>query len=193
MPRQFSEDRLVIASHNPGKVREIGDLVAPFGIQVVSAGELDLPEPEETGDTFRANAELKALAAAQASGSPALADDSGLVVAALDGAPGIYSSRWAGPHKDFAVAMTRVEEALAGKEDRRAHFTCALSLAWPDGHVETFRRLCPWQNWCGRRRVTGASDTIPVFRADGHSTSHLPKWRPRTNMRSAIGRMHSGS
>ena len=137
--RRFAGRRLVIASHNAGKVREIGALLAPFGVETVSAGALGLPEPEETGDSFEANAELKALAAAQASALPALADDSGLVVNALGGQPGIYSARWAGPAKDFAAAMRLVEDGLAGKDDRRAHFVAVLSLAWPDGHVESFR------------------------------------------------------
>jgi XTP/dITP diphosphohydrolase len=137
--RRFDGRELVLASHNPGKVREIAELMRPFAVRVVSAGALGLPEPEETGTTFEANAELKASAAARASGLPALADDSGLCVVALDGAPGIYSARWAGPGKDFAVAMRKVEERLGGKSDRRAFFVAALSLAWPDGHVETFR------------------------------------------------------
>lgn len=134
----FNEDKLVIASHNPGKVREIADLLRPFGVDVVSAGDLDLPEPEETEDTFIGNALLKANAAAKASGLPALADDSGLAVNALDGAPGIYSARWAGPDKDFMVAMKLVEELMRGTEDRAAKFVCALALAWPDGHTEVF-------------------------------------------------------
>jgi XTP/dITP diphosphohydrolase len=137
--RRFTDKKLVIASHNPGKVREIGELMAPFGVTVVSAGELGLREPEETGTTFEANAELKALAAARAANLPALADDSGLAVHALSGDPGIYSARWAGPSKDFAIAMRKVEEALRGKADRRAYFVAALTLAWPDGHSETFR------------------------------------------------------
>ena len=136
-------DRLVVASHNPGKVREIRDLLAPFGVDAVSAAELDLPEPEETGKTFIANAELKAKAAAELSGLPALADDSGLEVAALGGAPGIYSARWAGEGKDFLVAMSRVEKELAEKgaaeEDARgANFTCALALASPNSACDTF-------------------------------------------------------
>jgi len=138
MTRRFTGDRLVIASHNPGKVTEIAALVRPFGVAVVSAGDLGLDEPEETGQTFTENAVLKARAAATASGSPALADDSGLVVPALGGDPGIYSARWAGPAKDFAAAMQKVEAALAEKDDRRAHFTCALAIAWPDGHAEVF-------------------------------------------------------
>ncbi len=136
-------DRLVVASHNPGKVREIRDLLAPYNIETISAADLALPEPEETGTSFAANAELKALASATASGLPALADDSGLEVEALGGAPGIYSARWAGESKDFAVAMERVERELAEKgarspQDRRANFICALTLALPDGRCDTF-------------------------------------------------------
>ncbi len=138
MARRFTGDRLVIASHNDGKVREIGDLLRPFAVDVVAVGDLGLPEPEETGQTFIANAELKAIAAAQGSGTPALADDSGLVVPSLGGAPGVMSARWAGPAKDFRLAMSKVESALAGCDDRRAHFECALVLAWPDGHRECF-------------------------------------------------------
>lgn len=134
--------QLVVASHNTGKVREIGDLMRPFGIATVSAGALGLPEPEETETTFIGNARLKSEAAAQASGLPALADDSGLCVHALGGDPGIYSARWAGPDKDFAVAMARVNAALDERSvpdsGRTAHFVCALSLCWPDGHSETF-------------------------------------------------------
>jgi XTP/dITP diphosphohydrolase len=138
MARRFEGGRLIIASHNAGKVREIGDLLRPFGAEVVSAGDLGLPEPEETGTTYVANAELKALAAARVAGYPALADDSGLSVTALDGAPGIYSARWAGEPRDFDVAMDRVHRELAGKDDWSAAFICVLSLAWPDGHVESF-------------------------------------------------------
>lgn len=138
MARTFSGGRLVLATHNKGKVREINDLLAPFNVDVVSAGELDLPEPEETESTFTGNAKLKALAAAAASNLPALADDSGLAVTALDGAPGIYSARWAGPSKDFNIAMARVEEELKGKADRAAKFVCALALCWPDGHCDVF-------------------------------------------------------
>jgi XTP/dITP diphosphohydrolase len=139
MARRFASDRLVIATHNPGKLREIAALIEPYGVAAVGAGELALPEPEETGTTFEANAELKALAAATRSGLPALADDSGVVVAALDGAPGIYSARWAGPKRDFAQAMALVEQRLAGASDRRASFVAVLSLAWPDRHIESFR------------------------------------------------------
>lgn len=138
MAKRFEDDKLVIASHNPGKVREIAELLAPHRVAVVSAAELGLPEPEETGETFADNAKLKALAAAKAAKLPALADDSGLCVVALDGAPGIYSARWAGPNKDFAHAMERVRVALDDTPDREAYFVCVLALAWPDGHVETF-------------------------------------------------------
>jgi XTP/dITP diphosphohydrolase len=136
--RRFEGGKLVIASHNPGKVREIGELLAPFGAEVVSAGELNLDEPEETGTSFAENAELKALAAATASGLPCLADDSGLAVEALNGSPGIFSARWAGPGKDFVHAMAKVQEQIGNDPDRSARFVCALTLAWPDGHVETF-------------------------------------------------------
>src|SRR5215471_20216565 len=134
----FPGYRLVVASHNTGKVEEITELLAPFGVETISAGSLGLPEPEETGDTFEANAALKAKAAAQASGLPALADDSGLVVPALGGAPGIYSARWAGPAKDFHVAMERVQQELGGK-DRSAMFVAVLALAWPAGGIQLFR------------------------------------------------------
>ncbi len=139
MTRHFDGGPLVIASHNSGKVREIRDLLDPLGAAVVSAAELGLDEPEETGQDFRANAEIKALAATVASGRPALADDSGLVVAALGGAPGVHSARWAGPERDFRKAMALLEEKMKEHADRRANFTCALSLAWPDGHIETFQ------------------------------------------------------
>lgn len=126
-------DTLVVASHNQGKVREIRELLAPWHLHVVGANELGLDEPEETEATFAGNAALKARAAAEATHHPALADDSGLAVSALGGAPGIYSARWAGPDKDFAVAMERVERELGEEADRFAWFTCALAVAWPDG------------------------------------------------------------
>ncbi len=138
MARRFDGDRLIIASHNAGKVAEIAALVGPLGVATVSAGDLGLDEPEETGATFLENAALKALAAARAAGEPALADDSGLVVPALGGAPGIFSARWAGPDRDFTLAMEKVHRELADTADRAAHFSCALTLAWPDGHTESF-------------------------------------------------------
>ncbi len=137
MTRRFEDRKLIIASHNPGKVAEVAALLASFGIEVLSAAGLGLEEPEETGQTFAANAELKARAAAEATGQPALADDSGLVVPVLDGAPGIYSARWAGPGGDFSAAMAHVNDEI-GARDRAAWFTCVLALCWPDGHCETF-------------------------------------------------------
>ena len=134
-------EMLVVASHNPGKLREIAELLAPFNLTIKSAAELGLPEPEETGATFAENAALKAHAAADASGFAALSDDSGLAVAALDGAPGIYSARWSGPGKDFASAMSQVEKALKekGASDFSAKFVCALALARPGGEAEIFQ------------------------------------------------------
>lgn len=138
MPRLTG--RLVVASHNAGKVREIAALLAPLGVEAASAASLGLPEPQETETTFAGNAALKARAAAEASGLPALADDSGLEVAALGGAPGVYSARWAGENRDFASAMARVrDEMLARKAtDRSARFVCALALAAPSGRVDVF-------------------------------------------------------
>ena len=137
MPRKFEGGKLVVASHNPGKVREIAELLDGMVDDIVSAGELNLPEPEETGLTFIENAEIKARAAAAESGLISLADDSGLAVHALDNAPGIYSARWAGPDKDFNLAMNKLHAELEGRDDKTAHFACALSLCWPDGHCET--------------------------------------------------------
>jgi len=142
MPRQLTGP-VVIATHNPGKLKEMRELLATFGVAAQSAGELGLAEPMETGSTFAENAALKALAAAKASGRAAFADDSGLVVDALNGEPGIHSSRWAGPDKDFRSAMNRIQTLLIARgakapEQRRAHFVAALCLAWPDGHVEEF-------------------------------------------------------
>jgi len=140
MHRQIS-GKLVIATHNPGKLAEMRELLAPHGVVAVSAGELGLGEPEETGKTFEVNARIKAIAAAQAARLPAFADDSGLVVEALDGAPGIYSARWAGPKKDFNEAMARIERLLQERgataaDKRKAHFVSALCVAWPDDHLE---------------------------------------------------------
>ncbi len=144
MARPFDGDCLVVASHNAGKAREIEKLLEPFAVTCLSAGALGLPEPAETGTSFEANAELKARAAAARAGQPALADDSGLAVDALDGAPGIHSARWAGPTRDFAHAMAEVERRLLAvgadaPEQRGAKFVSVLTLAWPDGHVETVR------------------------------------------------------
>ena len=142
MARAFKAPRLVLASHNPGKLAELEALLAPYGVAVASSRELGLAEPEETGGTFVDNARLKAHAAAEASGLPALADDSGLEAYGLGGAPGVQSARWAGPERDFALAMARVRDALMrrfgdfARADRRAAFVAVLCLAWPDGHEE---------------------------------------------------------
>ena len=135
--------RLVIATHNPGKLREMRELLAPYGVEAVAAGDLGLGEPEETGTSFRENARIKAAAAARESQLPAFSDDSGLVVDALGGAPGIHSARWAGADKNFARAMGEIDEKLRGlgataPPDRTAHFVSALCVAWPDGHLEEF-------------------------------------------------------
>ena len=134
--------KVVIATHNAGKLREMRELLAPYGIEAVSAGELDLPEPDETGTTFAENACIKAFAAANSTNLPALADDSGVCVHALDGAPGLFSARWGGPSKDFIAAMNRVKNELDQRSiapgQRTAHFVSALVIAWPDGHVELF-------------------------------------------------------
>lgn len=166
--------RLVVASHNAGKVREINELVSPYGLAVVSAGELNLPEPEETGTTFRANAELKAQAAAAGAGLPALSDDSGLEVEALGGRPGIYSARWAGPTKDFNLAMHWVADEVRerGGWDKppgpRANFTAVLSLAWPDGSSESFEgKVFGHLVWPPRGGRGFGYD--PMFVADGES------------------------
>ena len=171
--RKLGPGKLVIASHNPGKVREIGELLAPFGIETVSAAALDLPEPDETGTTFIANAELKAMQAADLSGLPALADDSGLCVEALNGDPGIFSARWAGETKDFSIAMQRVWDAIEAKGPdvgHGAHFICALALAWPDGHVEVFEgRVDGILSWPPRGDKGFGYD--PMFQPLGHTIS----------------------
>lgn len=161
---------LVVASHNQGKVREIRELLAPFGVDVVSAGDLNLPEPEETEDSFAGNAKLKALAAATAANRPALSDDSGLAVNALGGAPGIYSARWGGPTKDFNVAMERVHHELGDSVDRSAAFVCALCLAWPDGHCEVFEgRVEGAITWPMRGERGFGYD--PIFTPTGHDVT----------------------
>lgn len=164
--------RVCVATHNPGKVREINDLLRPFGLDAVAAGTLGLPEPEETGATFIANAKLKAVAAAEGSGLASLADDSGLEVDALGGAPGIYSARWAGPGKDFSVAMRKVLEELTSRQAltddaRRANFTCALCLAWPDGETVEFEgKVFGHLVWPARGDQGFGYD--PIFVPDGH-------------------------
>jgi len=167
--RTFAEDTLVLATHNQGKLREIKELLADRQIEVLSAAALGLDEPEETETSFTGNARLKARAAAQATSLPALADDSGLVVEALNGNPGIYSARWAGPEKDFAMAMQLVEQKLAesGSDDRRAHFICCLSLVWPDGFDVTVEgRVDGTLVWPPRGSNGFGYD--PMFIADGY-------------------------
>ncbi|HVI28830.1 RdgB/HAM1 family non-canonical purine NTP pyrophosphatase [Hansschlegelia sp.] len=164
--------RLVIATHNAGKLREFRELLEPFGLELVSAGELGLPEPDETGTTYAENAHIKAEAAAAASDLPALADDSGLAVQALWGAPGIFSARWAGPDKDFAAAMQRVEEDLQDRgataaEDRRGAFVAALCLAWPSGEAIAVEGSVSGEIvWPPRGNLGFGYD--PIFRPDGH-------------------------
>ncbi|MCL4766759.1 MAG: RdgB/HAM1 family non-canonical purine NTP pyrophosphatase [Hyphomicrobiaceae bacterium] len=173
MRRLLPGTRLVVASHNPGKLREIADLVQPYGLDAVSAGSLGLPEPEETETTFAGNAQLKAVAAATASGLPALSDDSGLEIEALGGRPGIHSARWAGPGRDFSLAMQRVADELetAGAwsgPGPRANFTCALSLAWPDGEAHIFEgKVFGRLVWPPRGDRGFGYD--PMFLADGES------------------------
>lgn len=185
--RKLAPGRLVIASHNAGKVREIGALLAPYGIETVSAAALDLPEPEETGITFIANAELKAMQAADLSGLPALADDSGLCADALNGDPGIFSARWAlgdpglpgvapeqgAEGRDFGLAMRRLWNAIEAKgpdAGHGAHFVCVLALAWPDGHVEAFEgRVDGMLVWPPRGNQGFGYD--PMFVPLGHEIS----------------------
>jgi XTP/dITP diphosphohydrolase len=165
--------RLVIATHNPGKLAEMRELLAPYGIDAISAGELDLPEPDEDGMSFRDNARIKAQAAALATDLPAFADDSGLVVDALDGAPGIHSARWAGPEKNFRRAMETIEVKLyergaTAPEKRTAHFVSALCVAWPDGHVEDFEaKVDGTLVWPPRGDKGFGYD--PMFLPDGHT------------------------
>jgi XTP/dITP diphosphohydrolase len=162
---------VVIATHNPGKLSELRELLAPFGIEAQSAGELRLPEPDETGKTFAANARIKAMAATKATGKPAFADDSGLVVDALGGDPGIHSARWAGPNKDFRFAMNKIQTLLIERgatmpERRRAHFIAALCIAWPDGHIEEFEgRVDGVAVWPPRGDKGFGYD--PLFKPDG--------------------------
>jgi len=163
---------VVIATHNPGKLKEMCELLAPYGIEAQSAGELDLGKPEETGRTFAENARIKAMAAAKATGRVSFADDSGLVVEALGGEPGIHSARWAGPDKDFRGAMNRIQTLLIERgarepSQRRAHFIAALCLAWPDGHMEDFEgRVDGVAVWPPRGDKGFGYD--PLFLPDGH-------------------------
>ncbi len=182
--------RVVLASHNQGKLAEFDQLLAGRGITLISAGSLGLAEPEETEDSFLGNARLKAFAAAQASGSPALADDSGFCVRALGGAPGIYSARWAGPGKDFQVAMERVHRARAAcpdPSDDAAWFISVLCLAWPDGHSESFEgRIDGIMQWPPRGSNGHGYD--PVFQPEGHTRRFAEMTDPEKNAISHRGR-----
>jgi XTP/dITP diphosphohydrolase len=170
--RLFTEDTLVIATHNAGKMREIKALFAGFGINILSAADLGLAEPDETETSFTGNALLKARAAAMRAGQPALADDSGLCVNALDGAPGIYSARWAGPDRDFSLAMTAIKTALinAGNSDQGAEFVCALALVWPDGDEVCVEGRVKGQITFPPRGIHGFGYD-PIFQPDGHQIS----------------------
>lgn len=196
--RKLPPGRVVAATHNPGKVRELAELLAGAGLTAVSAADLGLPEPEETEDTFRGNAELKALAAAKAAGEPALADDSGLACDGLAGAPGVYSARWAGPEKDFRAAMQKVEDALKvetngdGEVDRRASFVCVLSLAWPDGHVESFEGVVRGQIvWPPRGERGFGYDPIFVPEGQTETFGEMPAERklPLTHRAMAFAKL----
>lgn len=167
--------KVVLATHNKGKLVEMRELMEPYGIEVTSAGELDLPEPDETGYMFSENAAIKAHAAAKASGLPALADDSGICVHALDCAPGLFSANWAGPGKDFKPAMARVLAEMAKRgavttEQRRAHFVSALVIAWPDGHEELFEGRV-FGTIVEAPRGTGGFGYNPIFQPDGYDVT----------------------
>ncbi|GAA4170240.1 RdgB/HAM1 family non-canonical purine NTP pyrophosphatase [Shinella granuli] len=176
--RKLDTKTIVVASHNAGKIREIEDLIGPFGFSARSAAELNFEEPDETGTTFEENATIKALASAKASGLPALSDDSGLVIDALDGAPGVYTANWAEKEdgtRDFAMAMEKVETALAEKgateaKDRTARFVSVLCLAWPDGHTELFRGEVEGHVVWPPRGTEGFGYD-PVFRPNGYETT----------------------
>ncbi len=170
MPRIFTEETLVIGSHNSGKVREIKHLFQKYVPTVISARDLHIPEPEETEQTFIGNAVLKARFVSQASNHVTLSDDSGLCVNALDGAPGIYSARWAGPEKDFSLANTRIIDLLKTATDRSAYFVCALALAWPDGHTETFEGRVSGVILPAPKGEAGFGYD-PIFMPEGYTTS----------------------
>ena len=172
MIRKFEGDKLLVATHNKGKLGEITEIVAPYGVRVVGAGDMNLPEPEETEDTFVGNARIKAHAAAKATGLPALSDDSGITIDALNGAPGVYTADWAetGNGRDFMMAMTRANDELAAigpDAPRTAQFRCTLVIAWPDGHDEVFEGVMPGQLvWPIRGEHGFGYD--PMFKPDGH-------------------------
>lgn len=170
MTRKFIEQKLVLATHNKGKLAEMRAMFQPYGIEIVSAGELKLPEPDETEDTFIGNATIKARAAMAATGLPALADDSGLCITALGGSPGVYSANWAGPGKDFVPAMDRVQRELGDSADRTAYFISVFVLAWPDGTLGTAEgrvtgTIIPEQ------RGSNGHGYDPIFVPDGDTRS----------------------
>jgi XTP/dITP diphosphohydrolase len=180
--RKFSGDRLLVATHNQGKLEEIADLLSPFGVAVVGAAELNLSEPAETEDNFIGNARIKAHAASQATGLPALADDSGISIDALGGAPGVYTADWAEtPHgRDFVLAMTRAHnelEALGAPKPHTAQFCCTLVLAWPDGHDEVFEGVMPGQVVWPMRGDQGHGYD-PIFQPEGYDITfgEMDRW-----------------
>lgn len=187
MRRLSRGSKIVLASHNAGKLREFSSLLAESGITVVSAGELNLPEPDEAADTFTGNAEIKALAAARASGLPALADDSGFCVSALGGQPGVYSARWGGPTKDMTVAMERVHHEMGETSDHAASFVAALCLAWPDGETHSVVGECHGQIvWPPRGEHGHGYD--PMFAPEGHSRTFAEMGEHEKNAISHRGR-----
>ena len=181
MTRQLTEPTLIVASHNEGKVREIRELLKVFAITVKSAGELDLPEPDETEETYTGNAILKAKAAAVASGMPALADDSGFELMAINKAPGLYSARWAGPEKDFGFAMNKVNDAFIASSSDNTHcrFVCALSIVWPDGHDETVEGIIDGDFvWPPRGENGFGYDPVFVLRGETKTFGEVdPEWK----------------
>ena len=181
MTRQLTEPTLIVASHNEGKVREIRELLKVFAITVKSAGELDLPEPDETEETYTGNAILKAKAAAIGSGMPALADDSGFELMAINKAPGLYSARWAGPDKDFGFAMNKVNDAFiaSGSKDTHCRFVCALSIVWPDGHDETVEGIIDGDFvWPPRGENGFGYDPVFVLKGETKTFGEVdPEWK----------------
>jgi XTP/dITP diphosphohydrolase len=192
MTRPFAGDRLIIATHNRGKLEEMAHLLEPYGVTVVGAGDLGLPEPEETETTFVGNARIKAHAAAQATGLPALSDDSGIEIRALNGAPGVYTADWAETPsgRDFTFAMTRAHnelEAMNAPEPRRARFCCTLVLAWPDGHDEVFEGTVEGRIVWPMRGDQGHGYD-PIFQPDGHDLTFAEMDRWEKNRISHRGR-----
>ncbi len=182
MTRRFTGDTLLIATHNKGKLEEMAHLLQPFGVKVVGAAEMNLPEPEETEDTFVGNARIKAHAAARATGLPALSDDSGITIDALDGAPGVYTADWAETDngRDFLMAMSRAHDALEAKgapHPRLAQFRCTLVLAWPDGHDEVFEGVAPGHLVWPIRGAAGFGYD-PMFVPEGHDVTfaEMDRW-----------------